>query len=175
MQIPSSGTLIRTIALPTIRHPDLCSLEAPGRGAICCNSRLFSQSPSKGLHEHRRDRPIEPHPPHLPHRQRRSVWPVHSLGRAGRSDARARDRNHDVTRQSQRHRAACRLLRHLPGAGDGCGLAQKRAPCRFDQHRTGLAEYRNGEGGTWAEGRSLATALRGGEPPIRMVSDGTVF
>ena len=31
------------------------------------------------------------------------------------------------------------------------------------------------EGGTWATGRALATSLRGGEPPIRIVSDGTVF
>lgn len=31
------------------------------------------------------------------------------------------------------------------------------------------------EGGTWAAGRALATTLRGGEPPIRIVSDGTVF
>ena len=31
------------------------------------------------------------------------------------------------------------------------------------------------EGGTWAAGRVLATSLRGGEPPIRIVSDGTVF
>ena len=31
------------------------------------------------------------------------------------------------------------------------------------------------EGGTWAAGRALASAKRGGEPPIRIVSDGTVF
>ena len=31
------------------------------------------------------------------------------------------------------------------------------------------------EGGTWAAGRALASSLRGGEPPIRIVSDGTVF
>ena len=31
------------------------------------------------------------------------------------------------------------------------------------------------EGGTWAAGRALATSWRGGEPPIRIVSDGTVF
>ena len=31
------------------------------------------------------------------------------------------------------------------------------------------------EGGTWATGRALASSLRGGEPPIRIVSDGTVF
>ncbi len=31
------------------------------------------------------------------------------------------------------------------------------------------------EGGTWAAGRALATSMRGGEPPIRIVSDGTVF
>ena len=31
------------------------------------------------------------------------------------------------------------------------------------------------EGGTWATGRALATSLRGGEPPIRIISDGTVF
>jgi hypothetical protein len=31
------------------------------------------------------------------------------------------------------------------------------------------------EGGTWATGRRLARARRGGEPPIQVVSDGTVF
>ena len=31
------------------------------------------------------------------------------------------------------------------------------------------------EGGTWAAGRAIATSLRGGEPPIRIISDGTVF
>jgi Protein of unknown function (DUF1688) len=31
------------------------------------------------------------------------------------------------------------------------------------------------EGGTWAAGRDLATRLRNGEPPLRVVSDGTVF
>ena len=31
------------------------------------------------------------------------------------------------------------------------------------------------EGGTWAAGRALATSLRGGDPPIRIVSDGTIF
>jgi len=31
------------------------------------------------------------------------------------------------------------------------------------------------EGGTWACGRVLAGKLRGGEPPMRVVSDGTVF
>ena len=31
------------------------------------------------------------------------------------------------------------------------------------------------EGGTWATGRALASASRGGEPPIRIISDGTVF
>ena len=31
------------------------------------------------------------------------------------------------------------------------------------------------EGGTWVAGRALASSLRGGEPPIRIVSDGTVF
>lgn len=31
------------------------------------------------------------------------------------------------------------------------------------------------EGGTWAAGRALATAKRGGDPPIRIISDGTVF
>ena len=31
------------------------------------------------------------------------------------------------------------------------------------------------EGGTWAAGRAFATTMRGGEPPIRIVSDGTVF
>jgi hypothetical protein len=31
------------------------------------------------------------------------------------------------------------------------------------------------EGGTWAAGRELAQALRGGEPPFAIASDGTVF
>lgn len=31
------------------------------------------------------------------------------------------------------------------------------------------------EGGTWAAGRRLAEQLRGGAPPLRIVSDGTVF
>jgi len=31
------------------------------------------------------------------------------------------------------------------------------------------------EGGTWAAGRELAAAKRGGAPPIRVATDGTVF
>jgi hypothetical protein len=31
------------------------------------------------------------------------------------------------------------------------------------------------EGGTWAAGRVLAQRLRGGLPPLVIVSDGTVF
>jgi hypothetical protein len=31
------------------------------------------------------------------------------------------------------------------------------------------------EGGTWATGRSLAHRLRGGRPPLNIISDGTVF
>jgi hypothetical protein len=31
------------------------------------------------------------------------------------------------------------------------------------------------EGGTWAAGRELAQARRNGEPPFRVISDGTVF
>ena len=31
------------------------------------------------------------------------------------------------------------------------------------------------EGGTWAAGRELAQRLRGGLPPLQVVSDGTVF
>ena len=31
------------------------------------------------------------------------------------------------------------------------------------------------EGGTWAAGREIAARLRNGEPPLRVVSDGTVF
>ena len=31
------------------------------------------------------------------------------------------------------------------------------------------------EGGTWAAGRALAQQLRGGQPPLNIVSDGTVF
>jgi uncharacterized protein DUF1688 len=31
------------------------------------------------------------------------------------------------------------------------------------------------EGGTWAAGRALAQRLRGGLPPLTIISDGTVF
>jgi hypothetical protein len=31
------------------------------------------------------------------------------------------------------------------------------------------------EGGTWASGRRLAQARRGGAPPLSVISDGTVF
>jgi hypothetical protein len=31
------------------------------------------------------------------------------------------------------------------------------------------------EGGTWAAGRQLAQELRGGDPPLAVTSDGTVF
>lgn len=31
------------------------------------------------------------------------------------------------------------------------------------------------EGGTWAAGRELAQRLRGGEPPLKLASDGTIF
>ena len=31
------------------------------------------------------------------------------------------------------------------------------------------------EGGTWAAGRELARELRGGDPPLTIRSDGTVF
>ena len=31
------------------------------------------------------------------------------------------------------------------------------------------------EGGTWAAGRTLAQQLRGGNPPLSISSDGTVF
>jgi hypothetical protein len=31
------------------------------------------------------------------------------------------------------------------------------------------------EGGTWAAGRALAQRLRGGRPPLSVISDGTVF
>ncbi|MGE3928289.1 MAG: DUF1688 family protein, partial [Lautropia sp.] len=31
------------------------------------------------------------------------------------------------------------------------------------------------EGGTWAAGRELAAERRGGEPPLAIASDGTVF
>jgi len=31
------------------------------------------------------------------------------------------------------------------------------------------------EGGTWAAGRELAQARRGGDPPFPIASDGTVF
>jgi hypothetical protein len=31
------------------------------------------------------------------------------------------------------------------------------------------------EGGTWAAGRGLARQLRGGEPPLKIAADGTVF
>jgi hypothetical protein len=31
------------------------------------------------------------------------------------------------------------------------------------------------EGGTWAAGRVLANQLRGGQPPLQIESDGTIF
>jgi Protein of unknown function (DUF1688) len=31
------------------------------------------------------------------------------------------------------------------------------------------------EGGTWAAGRAIAMRVRGGRPPLTVVSDGTVF
>ena len=48
------------------------------------------------------------------------------------------------------------------------------------RHRLGLAPTALPlacvlEGGTWAAGRAMASELRGGEPPIQIVSDGTVF
>ena len=43
-------------------------------------------------------------------------------------------------------------------------------------HRPGMPLARILEGGTWAAGRRVAAALRpDGGPPLRVVSDGTVF
>ncbi len=53
-------------------------------------------------------------------------------------------------------------------------LAPKvRATLGVDAGRMPLAAVL--EGGTWAAGRELARALRGGEPPFAIASDGTVF
>lgn len=43
----------------------------------------------------------------------------------------------------------------------------------LDDHRLPLGSLL--EGGTWAAGRELAQRLRGGLPPLRVASDGTVF
>lgn len=43
----------------------------------------------------------------------------------------------------------------------------------LDEHHLPLGNLL--EGGTWAAGRELAQRLRGGLPPLRVVSDGTVF
>ncbi len=48
-----------------------------------------------------------------------------------------------------------------------------RGQLQRDEHRLPLACVL--EGGTWAAGRVLAERLRGGLPPLRVVSDGTVF
>jgi hypothetical protein len=42
-----------------------------------------------------------------------------------------------------------------------------------DEHKMPLAKVL--EGGSWAAGRALAERHRGGSPPLRVVSDGTVF
>jgi Protein of unknown function (DUF1688) len=48
-----------------------------------------------------------------------------------------------------------------------------RARLRVDARQMPLACVL--EGGTWAAGRALAQRLRGGLPPLAIVSDGTVF
>jgi hypothetical protein len=53
-------------------------------------------------------------------------------------------------------------------------LAERvRALLSAGSHRLPLAAVL--EGGTWAAGRELAFAARGGEPPLAIVTDGTVF
>jgi hypothetical protein len=46
---------------------------------------------------------------------------------------------------------------------------------QFDAHADGMPLACVLEGGTWATGRALAHRLRGGLPPLHIVSDGTVF
>ena len=48
-----------------------------------------------------------------------------------------------------------------------------RRHMRVDEHHMPLAKIL--EGGSWAAGRALAERLRGGLPPLKVVSDGTVF
>ncbi len=48
-----------------------------------------------------------------------------------------------------------------------------RRQLRLDETHLPLAKVL--EGGTWAAGRALAQRLRGGLPPLRVASDGTVF
>jgi hypothetical protein len=43
----------------------------------------------------------------------------------------------------------------------------------LDERRLPLAKVL--EGGSWAAGRALAQRLRGGLPPLNVVTDGTVF
>ena len=59
------------------------------------------------------------------------------------------------------------------------GAARRTAP-RWCASRLGIDATRMPlacvlEGGTWAAGRALAQRLRGGLPPLTIVSDGTVF
>ncbi|HSW20434.1 MAG TPA: URC4/urg3 family protein [Ramlibacter sp.] len=51
--------------------------------------------------------------------------------------------------------------------------ARMRASLRMDEARLPLGCIL--EGGTWAAGRELAQRLRGGQPPLRVASDGTLF
>ncbi|MDB5942807.1 MAG: hypothetical protein JWQ13_2373 [Ramlibacter sp.] len=50
---------------------------------------------------------------------------------------------------------------------------QVRKDLKLDEHELPLARVL--EGGTWAAGRTLSQRLRGGLPPLVVVSDGTVF
>jgi hypothetical protein len=55
-------------------------------------------------------------------------------------------------------------------------LLEELAPLiRAELGRPGLPLACLLEGGTWAAGRELAQQLRGGEPPLKIASDGTVF
>jgi hypothetical protein len=51
--------------------------------------------------------------------------------------------------------------------------AAVRGQLRLDEHHLPLARVL--EGGSWAAGRELAQRLRGGLPPLRVASDGTLF
>jgi hypothetical protein len=48
-----------------------------------------------------------------------------------------------------------------------------RKKMHLDEHHMPLAKVL--EGGSWSAGRSLAERKRNGLPPLRVVSDGTVF
>ena len=71
-----------------------------------------------------------------------------------------------------RRRTGGRMARADGGAARRARGAGARAP-RHRAAQLPLACVL--EGGTWAAGRALAQRLRGGRPPLTIVSDGTVF